>query len=171
MSHEATLVTGTNGDLPTDIIEESVVKLVAAADQARARRDALKAEYDSANDLCTRLDKAVKALTAPKPEPKDRSLTEHKKVKKAKGQDAHPDFAPGQPRVAVEKQGIILDALKSMNRSAGSKEIGEATGLSRQTVTSGLAHLRHRGLIRYAGKKPGVGAGNMWAAFDSDTDE
>ena len=170
MSHEAIRVTGTNGDLPTDIIEESVVRLVTAADQARSRRDAIKAEYDAASELCTRLDKAVKALTAPKAEHKDRSHAEHKKVKQAKSGPPDANFAPGQPRVALARQDVILQALKTLDHAAGSKEIGEASGLSRQTVTSGLAHLRHRGLIRYAGKKPGVGAGNLWAPFDTDTE-
>lgn len=173
--HATETATGLNGDLPSDLIEQTVTNLIAAADQARAKRDVLKEAYDEANDLCTRLDRAVRDLTAPKKEYKPRSAAEHKKVRGAKGgtpktQYDDPNFAPGQPKVSLERQEQILEALKEMHTTAGSRELADATGQSRQTVTSALAHLRHRGLIRFAGKKTGMGGGFLWAPWDGEGD-
>ena len=44
MAHEAEMLTGINGDLPTDVIERAVTDLIRASENTRAKRDAVKAE-------------------------------------------------------------------------------------------------------------------------------
>ena len=139
-----------NGNPPLAV--HAIEVLIAAAEEARAQRDTFKAAYDEANELCTRLDRAVQALTGTPKAKRKRARME--------GDTLH---APGQPKVSMSKQDEVLAALESLDHPAGAREIGELIGMKRPTVTSALAHLRHRGLIRFAGK---IGTANTFTAWE-----
>ena len=147
-------MSNTNGN--PSLATTAVRALMAAAEEARAQRDTFKAAYDDANGLCTRLDRAVQVLTgAPK-------------AKRKRAVKGDTDHAPGQPKVSMSKQDEVLAALESLDHPAGAREIGELIHMKRPTVTSALAHLRHRGLIRFAGK---IGTANTFTAWEQETPE
>jgi hypothetical protein len=141
--------TGSNGDLPTDEVDEAVTVLVKAADAARAEYDALKAQLAVVSERVSRYDRAVRALTEDrskygnkKPGPKPKSQLKNK---------GNADYAPGQPMVGQERLDAVLAAMQAIGHPAGTAEVSKATGFPRQTIAASFAHLRHRGLARRAG--------------------
>lgn len=172
MAHEAEMVTGTNGDLPTDVIERAVTDLIAAADKTRAERDALKARLDALTDQLGRYDKAVKALTAPK---RDMQAITAKRLatmnaKKPRARTSEPgvaNAASGYPSVSSDRQQKVLDALIAIGEPVGVQQLAASGDFNKSTVQNALAHLRARNLVRWAGKK---GSGHLYAPYaDSAT--
>ena len=161
---------GTNGDLPVDHIDEAVTTLIAASAELREYRDNLKVALDTANDRLVRYDRAISALTKPKPEPKDRAKAEQQKVKQGKlrrgaGDPSVTSAAEGYPSVSDDRQQKVLSIIKSFDHPVQTRDIMEHPDydLANSTAQNALAHLRARGLIRFAGKGPrGV---NRYAAF------
>ena len=115
---------GTNGDLPLDHIEEAVTTLIAASAELREYRDNLKVALDTANDRLVRYDRAISALTKPKPEPKaDRAKTEQRTVKQGKlrrgaGDPSVTSAAEGYPGVSDDRQQKVLSIIQVI-RSPG----------------------------------------------------
>ena len=168
MAHEAVMgSTGTNGDLPTDVIERAVTDLMHAAEETRAKRDTLKGELDSLNDQLSRYDRAVKALTAPK---RDTAAISEKRLatmaaKKRGPKTSEPgvaNAAQGYPVVSSERQQKVLDALIAIGEPVGVQQLAEAGDFNKSTVQNALAHLRARNLVRWAGKK---GSGHLYAPY------
>lgn len=178
MAHEATTgLTELNGDLPTDVIERAVTDLIAAAEETRAKRDALRAQLENLNDQLSRYDKAVKALTAPK---RDTAAINEKRLatmaaktraaKRSRGtsEPGVGNAAQGYPVVSSGRQQVVLDALVAIGHPASVTEITTKGGFNKSTAQNALAHLRARGLVRWAGKK---GSGHLYAAYPDGTAE
>ena len=173
MQERTGTVTDTNGDLPTDVIERAVTDLVKAADETRAKRDALKAELDNLTDQLGRYDRAVKALTAPK---RDMAAITQKRIatmaaKKRGPRTTEPgvsNAAEGYPTVSSQKQQTVLDALVAIGHPVSPRELAEAGGFNSSTTQNSLAHLRARGLVRWAGKK---GSGHLYAPWNDGDNE
>lgn len=167
MQEHTGTVTDTNGDLPTDVIERAVTDLVKAADETRAKRDAVKAELDNLTDQLGRYDRAVKALTAPK---RDTAAINEKRLatiaaKKRGPRTSEPgvaNAAQGYPTVSSQRQQLVLDALVAIGHPVSPRELSETGGFNNSTVQNSLAHLRARGLVRWAGKK---GSGHLYAPW------
>lgn len=170
---------GTNGDLPADHIDEAVTTLLTASSELREYRDNLKLALDTANDRLGRYDKAISALTKPKPEPKDRAKTEQRKVKlgkqrKGAGDPSVTQAAEGYPSVSDERQQKVLSVLRSFDHPVRMNELRSHPDfdLADSTASNALAHLRARGLIRLGAK---AGNANTYAAYpehgDTEGDE
>jgi hypothetical protein len=165
-----------NGDLPLDHLERTITELVTTATALREREDVIRAELDKVKEQRQRIDRAVNALTAPKPEPK-----QYKSRKPGpKRADRQPGFvgdpvtnaAPNYPGVSEVKQDEVLRLLKSFGRPVAPRDIIEHPeyNMAKSTTQNALAHLRARGLVRWAGKSQG--GGHKYAAFESgDEDE
>jgi hypothetical protein len=162
-----------NGDLPLDAIERAVSDLISAVTPLHAREDKLKAELAAVREQRSRIDRALNALTAPKV---DRSASEQAAVKKTRGpgkksgprnqfDPAVTQAAKGYPSVSEAKQLVVLDALKAVGRPVGPGELSKESGLNKSTVSNGLAHLRARGLVRWAGGS-GQGRGHLYAPWN-----
>lgn len=143
-----------NGNSP--LATQAVDTLTAALTEAQSQLATAKVAYAEASDLCLRLDRALQALTGTP------------KAKRKRVVKGDTDHAPGQPKVSMSKQDEVLAALESLDHPAGAREIGELIGMKRPTVTSALAHLRHRGLVRFAGK---IGTANTFTAWEQETPE
>jgi predicted transcriptional regulator len=161
-----------NGDMPPDHVAASVAYLIEQSRDLRERRDALRAERQAIKDQLdavgvelARYDKAVRALTGV-PQNAPRAQTEQKKVKAHKqAQGTHPiaNAMKGYPGVSEAKQSEVYTALQSIGRPIGVSEFAQESGLNKSMVSNALAHLRARGLVRWAGAK---GSGHLYAIFD-----
>ena len=168
-----------NGDLPLDTIERAVTDLIAAATKLHEQEDELRVKLAALREQRIRLDRAVSALTAPKV---DKSASEQAAVKGKRGPyktggGQRNQFDPtvtraakGYPSVSEAKQLVVLDALKAVGRPVGPGELSRESGLNKSTVSNGLAHLRARGLVRWAGGS-GTG-GHLYAPWnEGDTED
>jgi hypothetical protein len=165
---------GSNGDMPLDAIESARVTLTKAAANAAEQRDALKEAYDEAQALVARYERALRGLEPPAPKvPKakaQRAATEQQKVRDARrGPNGDPSItqaASGYPAVSEAKQEQVLAVLRSMGEPGPVGAIVEAGAgeVSKGTVSSALAHLRARGLVRWSGKAQG--GGHKYAPYD-----
>lgn len=169
-----------NGDLPIDTIERAVTDLIAAATKLHEQEDDLKAKLNALREQRTRLDRAVTALTAPKV---DKAASEQAAVKRKRGPynttgKSRNQFDPtitqaakGYPSVSEEKQLVVLEALKAVGRPVGPGDLAKESGLNKSTVANGLAHLRARQLVRWAGGS-GQGRGHLYAPWnEGDTED
>lgn len=167
-----------NGDLPTDDIDLAVSNLVSASAHLRERKEALRQELASVSDRLSRYDSAITALTRERKPAPPRAEGERTKVKQARGKrvahnrnaaDPEASAASGYPAVSVERQDKVLAVVKAIGHPAKLQEIlnHPKYDLAQYTAGNALAHLRARGLIRYAGK---TGNAALYAPFDTDTE-
>lgn len=165
--HPGTSGSNGNGDLPLDAIEEARVTLTKAAAEAAEYRDRMKAAYDEAQTAVSRFERALRGLEPPAPpKPKvPRGETERAKVKARRGpystngDPAVTQAATGYPSVGEAKQEQVLAVIRRMGRPGAVGAIVTAGNgeVSKATVANALAHLRARGLVRWAGKAQGGG--------------
>jgi hypothetical protein len=171
MLDDETPISADTVDLDSELdsdIEQAIADLVQAADTLRYREEQLRADLDRIRARRVRLDKAVSALTAPAP---DRSVTERKTVKRKHTQRdtnfAVTHAAPNYPSVSESKQARVLEILTKIGRPAKPTEINGHPDfdMSRSTTQNALAHLRARGLVRWAGSSGN--SGHLYAPFDN----
>jgi hypothetical protein len=170
MSEVAHSLGTANGDLPLDHLERTITELINTATALREREDVIRAELDKVREQRMRLDKAVNALTAPKPEPKPKGKPGPKlRADRQPGfvGDAITNAATGYPGVSEHKQAEVLRLLKTFDRPVSPRDITEHPeyNMAKSTTQNALAHLRARGLVRWAGKR---GPGHLYAAFESE---
>lgn len=164
MQESDTHTIGNNGDLPADDLDTAVTFLLTASAELRAWRDSTKAALAEADYRLSRYDNAIKDLTKPKPEPK---VTQRKGKRTYHSANPENTAAEGYPGVSVERQGKVLDIIKSFDRPV---QVGDVKkhpdyDMSEGTASNSIAHLRARGLIRLTGK--GLRGASLYAPFES----
>ena len=82
------------------------------------------------------------------------------------GEPGVSNAAQGYPAVSSQRQQVVLDALVAVGKPASVTEITTEGGFNKSTAQNALAHLRARGLVRWAGKK---GSGHLYAPYDEAT--
>jgi CRP-like cAMP-binding protein len=166
---QQSLTATNNGDLPRDLIERTTADLISAADALRHEEEQLRAQLDGIRAQRTRLDKAVTALTAA---PTERKAVKAKGKRGAtRGDAAVTRAADGYPGVSESYQQVVFEALKAIDKPVGPQELAASAGLARSSVGNALAHLRARGLVRWAGKS-GAGGGHHYALWlEGDTED
>jgi hypothetical protein len=171
-----------NGDMPPDHVAASVAFIIEQSRGLREKRDTLRAQRQAiADELAVvaqelgRYDKAIKALTGV-PMKAGRAQSEQKKVKAARtlspkdGDRAITNARDGYPAVSEAKQQEVYNALKSLGRPASVGDLVAETEVARSLAGNALAHLRARGLVRWAGKQQGS-SGHLYAIYeDGDTE-
>lgn len=174
-THAPSLSVATNGDLPLDAIEHAVSELITAADVLRRQEDGLRTELEKVRMQRQRLDRAVATLTGEpkvtKAKPKGKARGPYNKSPRTNG-DGITNAAEGYPTVSEEKQSKVLAILESFGRPV---KPGEITGhpdfdMAKSTTQNALAHLRARGLVRWAGSS-GAGGGHLYAVWGEGESE
>jgi CRP-like cAMP-binding protein len=166
LGHQAS---GNNGGLPADDLDGAVHTLMTASADLRRRHHELTAELAQVKDRLGRYDSAIRALTRETKPGRPRAEAEQETVKRTRRRKADPNStaAEGYPAVSVERQDVILNALRAMPHPVSPSELADSLGMARSSVQNGLGHLRARGLIRWAGK--GARGAGKYTTFDDIT--
>jgi hypothetical protein len=149
-----------NGTSPS--LGAAIAALTEHANMLRAEEDSLRAALDAVREQRGRLDRAVAALTAPK---RERTQPTRGKV------GSRPSQADTRyPAVGEAKQAAVLAALKTFDRPVPVSDLRDMPNLDMagSTIGNALAHLRARGLVRWAGKTKG--GGHTYAAFEDGSE-
>jgi hypothetical protein len=163
-----------NGEAPINRIEQSVMFLMAQSSDLRERKEALSTELREVSDQLSQFDSAIRSLTREKKSYKSKAKAKAEQVKvkaarKGSGDPKVTQAAEGYPTVSEEKQSMVYDVLVSMGEPAVPSEIVAAGNLNKSTVQNGLAHLRARGLVRWAGR--GKTGGHRYAPWNEGDTE
>ena len=166
-----------NGDMAPDHIAASVAYLIEQSRELRQERDQIRRARDVLSDQLKgvgvelgKYDKAIKSLTGV-PQKAPRAQSEQKKVKAARkgaGDRNITNAREGYPGVSEHKQQQVYDALRAIGRPVGVTELTEEGNLPKSLTSNALAHLRARGLVRWAGSK---GSGHLYAIYGDGEEE
>jgi hypothetical protein len=140
-------MTSHNGPAPDTAEAQLLALLGQTVDELQARYDALKTELA---DVTARLSRYRKMQGPAAPAKRTRS---------PQGQTAKV------PSVSLERQELILTAIRDAGEPIIASDVAKRLGISRYSADTGIAALRERDLIRFAGKGGKTGNANAWAAF------
>ena len=141
-------MTSHDGLAPDSAEAQLELLLSRTVDELQARHDALKAELD---DVTKRL-RHYRKMAEPAEPAQKRTRSTHGERAKA-------------PSVSQERQDLILGAIREAGEPIISSEIADRLGISRYSADTGIAALRERELIRFAGKGGKTGNASTWAPF------